>query len=150
MDALNRFEAIPFPLEAELGSFELSIRDILDLREGAILRTTHPAKAPVTLRAGGSPIATGEVVVVDALSVRITNMLHNPSAANPARERSRHSSTSFYRRRSRRHQPRPDNEPLWRGSNVIERIAGHQREAGAARGSKNMNISRPDNLRRLH
>jgi len=85
MDALNRFEAIPFPLEAELGSFELSIREILDLQEGAILRTNHPVKAPLTLRAGGSPVATGEIVVVDdTLSVRITNMLQNPPASNPA------------------------------------------------------------------
>ena len=84
MDALNRFEAIPFPLEADLGSFDLSIREILDLQEGAILRTNHSAKTPLTLRAGGSPIATGEVVVVDdALSVRIINMLQNPPSANP-------------------------------------------------------------------
>jgi flagellar motor switch protein FliN/FliY len=80
-DVLNRFEGLPFLLEVDVGSFDMSIRDILALQPGAILRTNHAAGVPLTLRAGGSPIAAVEVMLVeDALAVRVKNML--PASAS--------------------------------------------------------------------
>jgi len=75
-DVLNRFETLPFSLEVELGGFELSVRELLGLKLGTVLRTNHPTSAPLTLRAGGTPVATGEIVLVaDALSVRVKEIL---------------------------------------------------------------------------
>ena len=75
-DVLNRFESLPFSLEVELGGFELSVRELLALKLGTVLQTNHPASAPLTLRAGGTPVATGEIVLVeDALSVRVKEIL---------------------------------------------------------------------------
>ena len=75
-DVLNHFESLPFSLEVELGGFELSVRELLALKLGTVLQTNHPAGAPLTLRAGGTPVATGEIVLVeDALSVRVKEIL---------------------------------------------------------------------------
>ncbi len=75
-EVLNRFESLPFNLEVELGGFELSVRELLDLKLGTVLRTNHPTSAPLMLRAGGTPVATAEIVIVkDALSVRIKEIL---------------------------------------------------------------------------
>ena len=75
-DVLNRFEDLSFPLEVEFGSLELSIRDILELKAGSVLRTSHSARAPLTLRAGETPIASVETQVSgEALSVRVQSIL---------------------------------------------------------------------------
>lgn len=75
-DVLNRFEDLSFPLEVEFGSLELNIRDILELKAGSVLRTSHSAHAPLTLRAGETPIASVETQVSgDALSVRVQSIL---------------------------------------------------------------------------
>jgi flagellar motor switch/type III secretory pathway protein FliN len=81
--ALQRFEDLPFPAEVELGGLVMTIGEILALREGAVLRTDHPAGAPVALQVGGVRFATAEVVVVnDSLSVRITRLSENPKASS--------------------------------------------------------------------
>jgi len=53
----------------------MTIGEIFDLQEGAILRTDHPAGEPFTLRAGGVDLATADIIVVDgAISARINKM----------------------------------------------------------------------------
>ena len=75
-DVLNRFEDLSFPLEVEFGTLDLSIRDILELKAGSVLRTSHSAHAPLTLRAGETPIASVETQVSgEALSVRVQGIL---------------------------------------------------------------------------
>jgi flagellar motor switch/type III secretory pathway protein FliN len=79
---LQRFEDLPFPAEVELGRLVMTISEILALREGAVLRTDHPAGAPVALQVGGVEFAVAEVVVVnDSLSVRINRLSENPKAS---------------------------------------------------------------------
>lgn len=78
-DVLERFEDLPFDLELELGSLELTIGEIFGLQEGAVVRTDHPAGAPFTLRAGGVEFATAELVVVaDSVSIRINKLTEKP------------------------------------------------------------------------
>jgi flagellar motor switch/type III secretory pathway protein FliN len=73
--ALQRFEDLRFPAEVELGSLVMTIGEIFELREGAVLRTDHPAGAPVTLQVGGIELAAADIVVVDdSLSIRITRL----------------------------------------------------------------------------
>lgn len=79
-DVLQRFGELSFPIEVELGSLNLSIGEIFDLREGAIFTTDHPDGAPFTLCAGGAELASVEVLVVrNSLSVRVRNMLQKPT-----------------------------------------------------------------------
>jgi hypothetical protein len=81
-DVLPRFQDLKFPLELEFGSLEVSIREMLELNVGSVLRTSHPARAPLTLRAGDAPIAAVETLVNGgALSVRVQNILD--SVAKP-------------------------------------------------------------------
>jgi len=82
-EALQRFEDLPFPAEVELGSLVMTIGEILELREGAVLRTDQPAGAPVALQVGGVDLATADVVVVDdSLSIRITRLNENTKASS--------------------------------------------------------------------
>jgi len=75
-EVLNRFEDLIFPMEVEFGSLDISIRDILELKTGAVLRTLQSARAPLTLRAGETPIAVVETQVSgQAMSVRVLNIL---------------------------------------------------------------------------
>ena len=80
--ALQRFEDLPFLAEVELGSLVMTIGEIFELREGAVLRTDHPAGAPVALQVGGIELATADIVVVDdSLSIRITRLSDNTKAS---------------------------------------------------------------------
>ena len=80
--ALQRFEDLPFPAEVELGSLVMTIGEIFELREGAVLRTDHPAGAPVALQVGGVNLAAGDIVVVDdSLSIRVTRLSDNKAPA---------------------------------------------------------------------
>jgi len=82
-ETLQRFEDLPFPAEVELGSLVMSIGEIFDLRQGAVLRTDHPAGAPVSVHIGGVELAAAEVVVMDdSLSVRIVRILENTKASS--------------------------------------------------------------------
>ncbi len=82
-DLLERFGGLPFTVEAELGSLELPIREILDLKKGAVLPTNRPSGSTFTLCAGGEPIAEVEFVVLgDSLSVRIVKVFER-STSNP-------------------------------------------------------------------
>jgi flagellar motor switch protein FliN/FliY len=77
-EALQRFEDLAFPAEVELGSLVMTIGEIFELREGSLLRTEHPAGAPVSLHVGGVQLAAADIIVVDdSLSVRITKLNEN-------------------------------------------------------------------------
>ena len=86
-DVLQRFGELPFVVELELGTLSMSIGEIFDLQEGAVLRTDHPAGAPLPLFASGVKLAEAEVMVIDdTLSVRVQRMLpkSTPGGANAA------------------------------------------------------------------
>ncbi|HTW66638.1 MAG TPA: FliM/FliN family flagellar motor C-terminal domain-containing protein [Bryobacteraceae bacterium] len=76
-DVLGRFGELPFVVELELGTLSMSIREIFELQEGAVLRTDHPAGAPFPLFASDVKLAEAEVIVIDdTVSVRVQRMLH--------------------------------------------------------------------------
>lgn len=84
-EVLERFGSLPFTVEVELGSLAMPIREILELKEGAVLQTGRPSGSPFTLRAGGEAIAEVEFVVLgDAVSVRIVNILQQIGPATGA------------------------------------------------------------------
>jgi flagellar motor switch protein FliN len=79
-DVLERFGEVPWVVELELGTLSMSIGEIFELQEGAVLRTDHPAGAPFPLFASTVKLAEAEVIVIDdTVSVRVQRMLQKSS-----------------------------------------------------------------------
>ena len=67
---------IPVKLTVELGSCQLSMREVLQLAPGAIVQLDKMANAPVSVFVNQRLIARGEVVVVeDRLGIKVTEIL---------------------------------------------------------------------------
>ncbi|HET9728836.1 MAG TPA: flagellar motor switch protein FliN [Acidimicrobiia bacterium] len=66
---------------AELGRCQMSVRELLSLTPGAVIDLDRAAGAPVDVLVNGTPIARGEVVVIDEeFGIRISELLTKPSA----------------------------------------------------------------------
>jgi flagellar motor switch protein FliN/FliY len=67
---------IPVQVTVELGQTELSLKEVLELAEGAIIELDRLAGEPLDLKVGGQLVAQGEVVAVDDFyGLRITNVV---------------------------------------------------------------------------
>ncbi len=63
-------------LSAELGSAQMTVRDILALKAGSIVTLSKMAGEPTDITLNGLPLARGEVVVIsDTLHVRMSEIL---------------------------------------------------------------------------
>lgn len=66
---------IPVRITMEVGSAELSVRDLLNLNQGAVVELDRLAGEPLDVLVNGSLIAKGEVVVVnEQLGIRLTEL----------------------------------------------------------------------------
>jgi flagellar motor switch protein FliN/FliY len=73
---LRRLSEIPMELSVEIGRTQTTVGDTLDLRVGSLIELEREAGAPADLLVNGTPIARGEVVVVDmSYGLRITEIL---------------------------------------------------------------------------
>ncbi|HWD70297.1 MAG TPA: flagellar motor switch protein FliN [Solirubrobacteraceae bacterium] len=94
MADLRRLSDVPIDLTVEIGRTRLTVGETLELRQGSILTLNRMAGEPVDLLVNGTPIARGEVVVIDEqFGVRITDVIGAtphaqtpPPAAAPAEE----------------------------------------------------------------
>jgi flagellar motor switch protein FliN/FliY len=85
MPDLRRLSDVPIDLTVEIGRTRLTVGETLDLRPGSILTLNRMAGEPVDLLVNGTPIARGEVVVIDEqFGVRITDVLGRTAAADQA------------------------------------------------------------------
>lgn len=81
---LRRLSDVPIDLTVEIGRTRMTVGETLDLRAGSIVALNRMAGEPVDLLVNGTPIAHGEVVVIDEqFGVRITDIVGQsaPSAA---------------------------------------------------------------------
>lgn len=63
-------------MTVELGSTTRTIREVLDLNEGAVIELDQLAGEPVAILVNHKPIARGEVVIVDDnFGVRVTEIV---------------------------------------------------------------------------
>jgi flagellar motor switch protein FliN/FliY len=85
MADLRRLSDVPIDLTVEIGRTRLTVGETLELRQGSILTLNRMAGEPVDLLVNGTPIARGEVVVIDEqFGVRITDVVGQPpTAATP-------------------------------------------------------------------
>lgn len=83
---LRRLSAVPVDLSVEIGRTRMSVGETLELREGSVVTLDRMAGEPVDLLVNGTPIARGEVVVIDEqFGLRLTQVLASgASAATPA------------------------------------------------------------------
>lgn len=76
MSDLRRLSDVPIDLTVEIGRTRLTVGETLELRQGSILTLNRMAGEPVDLLVNGTPIARGEVVVIDEqFGVRVTDVI---------------------------------------------------------------------------
>jgi flagellar motor switch protein FliN len=81
---LRRLSAVPVDLSVEIGRARMSVGETLELREGSVVTLDRMAGEPVDLLVNGTPIARGEVVVIDEqFGLRLTQVLATPSGTEP-------------------------------------------------------------------
>ena len=67
---------VPIQLTVELGSSQMTIKELLQLSLGSVVPLDKPANAAVDILVNGKLVARGEVVVIeDNFGVRITEIL---------------------------------------------------------------------------
>jgi flagellar motor switch protein FliN len=88
---LRRLSDVPMELSVEIGRTNMTVGETLGLRAGSIVTLDRLAGEPVDLLVNGTPIARGEVVVVDEqFGLRVSEILegdagvHPPSLQEPA------------------------------------------------------------------
>jgi flagellar motor switch protein FliN len=81
---LSRLSEIPMELSVEIGRSHMTVGETLELRVGSVVTLERQSGDPVDLLVNGSPIARGEVVVVDEqYGLRITEILDDRAEGEP-------------------------------------------------------------------
>ena len=82
---LRRLSAVPIDLSVEVGRTRMTVGETLELREGSVITLDRMADEPVDVLVNGTPIARGEVVVIDEqFGLRLTHILTEDGSAAPA------------------------------------------------------------------
>ena len=82
---LQRLSAIPVEVSVELGRAQMTVGDTLELHPGSVVTLNRTAGEPMDLLVNGTPIARGEIVVVDEqFGLRVTEVLGGSDSAAPA------------------------------------------------------------------
>lgn len=79
---LRRLSDVPMELSVEIGRTRMTVGETLQLRPGSIVTLERLAGEPVDLLVNGTPIARGEVVIVDEeFGLRVTEIVEGDPAA---------------------------------------------------------------------
>lgn len=79
---LGRLSDVPVELAVEIGRTRMTVGATLDLRPGSVVVLDRVAGEPVDLLVNGTPIARGEVVVIDEeFALRVTEVLGERAGA---------------------------------------------------------------------
>ncbi len=77
---------IPVNLSMEVGSTEISIRNLLQLNQGSVIELDRVAGEPLDVLVNGTLIAHGEVVVVgEKFGIRVTDVISAAERINKLR-----------------------------------------------------------------
>ncbi len=73
---LRRLSEVAMELSVEIGRASMTVGETLELRPGSVITLERLAGEPVDLLVNGTPIARGEVVVVDEqFGLRVTEVV---------------------------------------------------------------------------
>jgi len=82
---LGRLSDVPVELAVEIGRTHMTVGATLELRPGSIVVLDRMAGEPVDLLVNGTPIARGEVVVIDEeFALRVTDVVGEHASAAAA------------------------------------------------------------------
>ncbi len=69
-------DSVELEVAVELGSTAMTVDELLRLAEGSVIELAKPVGEEVEMLVNGSPVAKGDVVVVEgALGFRVTRMV---------------------------------------------------------------------------
>jgi flagellar motor switch protein FliN/FliY len=78
---LRRLSEVPMELSVEIGRTRMTVGETLQLRAGSIVTLERLAGEPVDLLVNGTPIARGEVVIIDEeFGLRVTEIVEGDPA----------------------------------------------------------------------
>jgi flagellar motor switch protein FliN/FliY len=81
---LRRLSDVPVDVAVEMGRTRMTVGETLELRQGSIVTLNRMAGEPVDLLVNGTPIAHGEVVVIDEqFGLRITDVIGQTASDAP-------------------------------------------------------------------
>jgi flagellar motor switch protein FliN/FliY len=76
LDDLIRFSDIPMNVDIELDRRIMTVRDILELRMGSVIRMSRSAGENIDVLVGGTLVGFGEIVIIEErVGVRITDFI---------------------------------------------------------------------------
>ncbi len=79
---LHRLSMIPVEVSVELGRAQMTVGETLDVHAGSVITLNRMAGEPMDLLVNGTPIARGEIVVVDEqFGLRVTEVLGGATGA---------------------------------------------------------------------
>ena len=82
MNSNGVVDSVELEVAVELGSATMTIDDLLRLAEGSVIGLNKPVGEEVEMLVGGSPVAKGDVVVVDGgLGFRVSRMMSPEESA---------------------------------------------------------------------
>jgi flagellar motor switch protein FliN len=74
LERIGSIADVPMPIDVELDRKILSVRAILGLSTGSVLKLSRSAGENIDIRVGGSLVGFGEIVILeDSTGVRITD-----------------------------------------------------------------------------
>ncbi|HWP79542.1 MAG TPA: flagellar motor switch protein FliN, partial [Candidatus Acidoferrum sp.] len=72
--------AVPLEVAAEIGRTRMSVKEILEIRQGSLIELDRQAGDPADILVNGQLIARGDIVIIDDdFGVRITEILSDRS-----------------------------------------------------------------------
>mgnify|MGYP001554851388 CR=1 FL=1 len=77
-------DSVELEVAVELGSTSMTVDDLLRLAEGSVIELAKPVGEEVEMLVNGSPVAKGDVVVVEGgLGFRVSRMVINQDQDGP-------------------------------------------------------------------
>jgi flagellar motor switch protein FliN/FliY len=79
---LHRLSAIPVDVSVEMGRARMTVGETLELHPGSVITLNRMAGEPMDLLVNGTPIARGEIVVIDEqFGLRVTEVIGGAAGA---------------------------------------------------------------------
>jgi flagellar motor switch protein FliN/FliY len=75
LDEVRHLSDIPIDVDVELDRKVMTVREVLALEIGSVIKLNRSAGESIVLLMGGTPVASGEIVVInESVGVRITDL----------------------------------------------------------------------------
>jgi flagellar motor switch protein FliN/FliY len=74
LEEITHLANVPIDVEVELDRRRMTVREILALERGAVIKMIRSAGENIDLLIGGTPVGSGEIVIIEEnFGVRITD-----------------------------------------------------------------------------